>query len=57
MIDNSNPIELEIKDTTDTDSSIPWHTNQIWQWGAVKKETLRQKRWFQFSHCRLFIYM
>jgi hypothetical protein len=28
-----------------------------WQWGAVKNETLRQKRWFQFSHCELSIYM
>jgi hypothetical protein len=26
-----------------------------WQWGAVKNETLRQKRWFQFSHCELSI--
>jgi hypothetical protein len=24
---------------------------------AVKNETLRQKRWFQFSHCELSIYM
>jgi hypothetical protein len=26
-----------------------------WQWGMVKNETLRQKRWFQFSHCWTFL--
>ena len=44
------PIELEIKDTTDTDRSasclyMPLPTPRNWQ---VKNETLRQKRWFQF---------
>jgi hypothetical protein len=29
----------------------------VWQWGAVKNETLRQKRWFQFSHCVLSFHM
>ena len=60
FVDRIYPIELEIKDTTDTDRSvgfIPWPTPRNWQWGAVKNETLRQKRWFQFSNCELSIYM
>jgi hypothetical protein len=59
FVDRIYPIELEIKNTTDTDSFcfILWHTPRNWQWGAVKKETLRQKRLFQFSHCELSIYM
>jgi hypothetical protein len=32
---------------------IPWPTPRNQQWGSVKDETLRQKRWFQFSHCEL----
>ena len=28
-----------------------------WQWEAVKNETLRQKRWFQSSHCEFSFYM
>jgi hypothetical protein len=27
-----------------------------WQWESVTNETLRQKRWFQFSDCGLSIY-
>jgi hypothetical protein len=27
---------------------IPWPTPRNWRWGAVRNETLRQKRWFQF---------
>jgi hypothetical protein len=27
-----------------------------WQWCAVKNETVRQKKWFQFSHCELSIH-
>jgi hypothetical protein len=27
------------------------------QWGSIRNETLRQKRWFKFSHCKLSIYM
>jgi hypothetical protein len=60
FVDSIYPIELEIKDTTDTDrlaSYLPWPTPQNWQWGAVKSETLRQKRWFQFSHIVFSIYM
>ena len=29
---------------------IPWPTPWNWQWGAVKNETLRQKRLFKLSH-------
>jgi hypothetical protein len=36
---------------------IPWPTLQNWQWEEVKNGTLRHKRWFQFSHCELSIYM
>ena len=36
---------------------ISWHTHRNWMWGRIKNETLRQKRWFQFSHCELSIYM
>jgi hypothetical protein len=35
---------------------IPWPTLQNWQWVAIKNETLRQKRLFQFSYCELSIY-
>jgi hypothetical protein len=30
---------------------IPWPTPRNWQWRPLKSKTLRQKRWFQFSHC------
>ena len=43
FVDRIYPIELEIKDTTNTDRST--------------YETVRQKRLFQFSHCELFIYV
>jgi hypothetical protein len=36
---------------------IPWPTPRNWEWGAVKNEIVRQKRWFQFSHCELSIHM
>jgi hypothetical protein len=36
---------------------ITWPGPRNWQGGAVQNETLRQKRWFQFSHCELSIYM
>jgi len=32
---------------------LSWHTPRNWQWGLVKNEFLRQKGWFQFSHCEL----
>ena len=35
---------------------IPLLTCRNWQWGAVKNETLRQKRLFQFSLCELHLY-
>jgi hypothetical protein len=35
----------------------PWPTPRNWLWEAVKNQTLRQKMWFQFSHCELSIYM
>jgi len=53
-------IDLEIKDTTDTDMSASYLDLLLprnWQWGTVKNETLWQKRWFQFSHVELFIHM
>ena len=35
-----------------------WQTlSQNWQWGAIKNETLLQKRWFPIPHCELTIYM
>ena len=34
---------------------IPWPTNRNWLWEPIKKETLRQKRLFQFSHSELSI--
>ena len=34
-----------------------WPTPRNWQWGTVKNETLRQNRWFQFSHCELSIHI
>ena len=38
-------------------SSNSWPTPRNWQWGAVKNETLRHKRLFQFPHCELSIYV
>ena len=50
--------EFEIKDTTDTDRSASYLDLHLEiEWGAVKNETLRQKGWFQFSHCELSIHM
>ena len=59
FVDRIYPIELEIKDTTVTDRSASYLdlTPRDRQWGSVKNETLWQKRWFQFSHCELSIYM
>ena len=34
-----------------------WPQPRNWQRGAAKSETLRQKRWFQFSHCELYLYV
>ena len=34
---------------------MPWSTSRNWQWGKIKNETLRRKRWFQLSHCTLSI--
>jgi hypothetical protein len=36
---------------------ILWPTPQNWKLGLVKNENLRQKGWFQFSHCELSIYI
>jgi len=59
FVDRIYPIEPEIKDTTDTtrSASYLWPTCQNWQWGSVKNETLRQKRWFQFSHWTFHLYL
>ena len=48
FVDRIYPIELGIKDTSA--SYLDLHI-EIGSEGAVKNETLRQKRWFQFSHC------
>lgn len=48
MLIASIPIELEIMDTTDAASSALNH--DIDSEGWLSKETLIQKRWFQFSH-------
>ena len=55
FIDRIYPIELEIKDTTDTEyvCFISWPTPR--QSGAVKNETVPQKRLFKFSHCQFDI--
>ena len=52
------PIELEIKDTTDTDMSTSYLDLHLEiDSECVKNKTLRQKRLFQFSHCELSICM
>ena len=59
FVDPIYPIELEVKDTTYTDRSASYldlHL-EISSDGAAKNETLRQKRWFKFSHWELSIYM
>ena len=48
MLIASIPIELEIMDTTDAASSDLNHDIDSEDW--LSKETLIQKRWFQFSH-------
>jgi hypothetical protein len=48
MLIASIPIELEIMDTTDAASSALNHDIDSEDW--LSKETLIQKRWFQFSH-------
>jgi hypothetical protein len=48
MLIASVPIELEIMDTTDAASSALNHDIDSEDW--LSKETLIQKRWFQFSH-------
>ena len=47
FVDRIYPIELEIKDTTETDISASYLDLHL--------EILRQKRWFQYSHCELSI--
>jgi hypothetical protein len=57
FVDRIYPIELEIKDNTDTGLlHILTYTSKL-KVRAVKNETLRHKRWFQFSHCELSIYV
>ena len=58
FVDRIYPIELEIKDTTYTDRSASYldlHL-EIDSEGRLRTK-LRQNRWFQFSHCKLSIYM
>ena len=61
FVDCIYPIELEIKDTTDTDMPAIWicgilyfklHTLTL---TSKLNETLRQKTWFKFSYCELSI--
>ena len=33
---------------------LPWPTPQNWQWETIKKETLKQMRWFQFCLLKPF---
>ena len=52
FVDRIYPIELPIKDTTDTDrpaSYLDLHL-EIDSKGRLKTKLFRQKRWFQFSH-------
>ena len=56
-VDRIYPIELEIKDTTDTVKSASYldlHL-EIDNEGSVENKTLGQKRRFQFSNCELSI--
>ena len=58
FIDRIYPIELEIKDTTDKDRSASYldlHL-KIDSEGRLRTK-LYDKRWFQFSHCELSIFM
>jgi hypothetical protein len=48
------PIELGIKDSTDTDRSASYIDLHL-ENNSVKNKTLRQKRLFQFSHCEVSI--
>jgi hypothetical protein len=60
FVDRIYPIELQIKDTTDTNRyfhTLTWTTARNGQGGFVMNEILRQKRRFQFSHCELSIYI
>jgi hypothetical protein len=53
------PIELEIKDTTDTDRSAPYldlHL-EMYSEGRLRTKLYDKKRLFQFSYCKLSIYM
>ena len=59
FVDRLYPIELEINDTTYTDRSASYldlHLN-IDNNGRLRTDTLQHKRWFQFSHWELSIYM
>jgi hypothetical protein len=55
LIASIYPIELEIKDTTDTSRPASYtYTSKLIM--RVKNETFWQKRLFQFSYCVLSIY-
>ena len=59
FVDRLYPFELQINDTTYTDRSASYldlHLN-IDNKGRLRTDTLLQKRWFQFSHWELSIYM
>jgi len=36
---------------------IHWLTHRHCKWGPDKNDNLRQKNWFQFSHCEHSIYL
>ena len=53
-VDHIYPIELEIKDSTDS-ARPAWYTPK--KLAVRAGRNLRQKRWFQISHGELSIYM
>ena len=59
FLDRIYPIELEIKDTTDTDRSASYldlHL-EIDSEGRLRTKLYNKKRLFQLSYCKLSIYM
>jgi hypothetical protein len=54
FVDRIYPIELEIKDSTDTDMFPSYLDLHLEIDNEAKNETLRQKRWLQCSHCENF---
>ena len=57
FVDRIYPIELEIKDTTDTDRFASYLYLHLEIGSEGRLRTKRQKRRFPFSHCELSIHM